>query len=363
MSSPRVRLRFPYFPSFRISIPSPSFRCTRIWCVFPVYKRHFMNRTGPFLERREYPVIATSPFDLTCEGKEDVVSGEIRVSTQRYSGPVTWSVYRELHTDAQTRTMCERIMPAVGRRRCENERSYPAAMYVFAMWREANAVPSALAVSRSFATRRTPVVSYDKGREGGRPDPDDARDRRDRTERASAEESRCSTARLGTARGKRGESNYLAAQVRRLVQHDEVGIVVENPLRQVEDRRRRQVDGSNTPILLNLFEAIGKVDGALPSEMVSGTKTDSRTHSLVSLFPLCTLRFHHFFHVDLLLAQLPLNQRKRYLSLTIIDQNYPRVFIADELIHTRSDVLLANLKVDASKESVEIGTASQRART
>lgn len=252
-----------------------------------------------------------------CEGKEGVVSGEIRVSTQRYNGPVTWSVYRELHTDAQTRTMCERIMPVAGRRRCENERSYPAAMYVFAMWREANAVPSALAVSRSFATRRTPVVSYDKGREGGRPDPDDARDRRDRRERASAEESRCSTARLGTARGKRGESNYLAAQVRRFVQHDEVGIVVENPLRQVEDRGRRQVDGSNTPILFNLFEAVGKVDGALPSEMVSRTKTDSRTHLLVSLFPLCTLRFHYFFHVDLLLTQLPLNQRKRYLSLTI----------------------------------------------
>lgn len=156
-----------------------------------------------------------------------------------------------------------------------------------------------------------------KGGKEGRPDPDDARDRRDRRERASAEESRCSTVRLGTARGKRGGCDYLAAQVRRLVQYDEVRIVIENPFRQVDDRGRRQVNGSNTPILLNLLEAVGKVDGAFPSEMVSRTKTDSRTHSLVPLFPLCTLRFHCFLYVDLLLAQLPLNQRKRYLSLTI----------------------------------------------
>lgn len=135
-----------------------------------------------------------------------------------------------------------------------------------------------------------PLCPTIKAGKEGRPDPDDARDRRDRRERASAEESRCSTARLGTARGKRGESNYLAAQVRRLVQHDEVGIVVENPLRQVEDRRRRQVDGSNTPILLNLFEAVGKVNGALPSEMVSRTKTDSRTH--------CSFPSSHFVHFD-----------------------------------------------------------------
>ena len=168
-------------------------------------------------------------------------------------------------------------------------------------------------------------------------------------ETATAEGSRGRTACLERATLKEWKWDDLTANSRRLVQHEEVVIAVENTLGQINNGRRGGGNGLDTSVLLDLGEAVGKVDRAGFRKVVSGTETHPTRDSPFQP-RLLHFRSAPFLHVHLLLPQFALNQRVGYLRLKPRSLKDSRVLVTNELVNACSNIAGSNLVGDAPTE-------------
>ena len=168
-------------------------------------------------------------------------------------------------------------------------------------------------------------------------------------ETATAEGNRDKTACLERATLKEWKWDDLTANSRRLVQHEEVVIAVEDTLGQFKDGRRGGGPGLDTPVLLDLGEAVRKVDGTGLRKVVSGTETHPTRDSPFQprLLHFCSTLF---LHVHLLLPQFALNQRVGDLRLIPRSMGDSRVLVTNELVNACSNIAGSNLVGDAPTE-------------